>query len=80
MLASKSSYLKTLRATQQMKKAWVRYDLIGHNCNHLVGQIAHGLGLNDPAEYADTPENYVRALKAQNGWREWASWRGTTGT
>jgi hypothetical protein len=80
VLVIKSSYLKTLRATELMKKAWVRYDLIGHNCNHLVGQIARGLGLNDPAEYADTPENYVRALKAQNGGRERASWRGIFGT
>jgi hypothetical protein len=80
LLVSKSSYLKTLRTTQLMEKSWVRYDLIGHNCNHLVGQIARVLGLNDPGEYADTPENYVRALKGQNGGRERATWRRTTGT
>jgi hypothetical protein len=80
VLVSKTSYLKAMRATQLMKKSWVRYDLISHNCNHMIGQTARGLGLKDPGDYADTPENYVRALKAQNGGRERGSWLRSAGT
>ena len=80
IVVSKSSYLEAMHATKIMKKSWVRYDLVDHNCNHMIGQIARGLGLKDPGEYADTPENYVRALKAQNGGRERGSWRRTAAT
>ena len=75
VLVSQSSYLKAMHATKLMERSWVRYDLIDNNCNHMIGQIARELGLKDPGEYADTPENYVRAMKAINGGRERASWR-----
>jgi hypothetical protein len=52
-----------------------RYDLIGENCNHLVGRVAAKLGLADPGDHADLPENYVRSLRSRNGGRERASWR-----
>ena len=75
VLVSENSYLSAMKEAQKIKKTWVRYDLVGHNCNHLVGAIARNLGLAAPSDYADLPENYVHALQARNAGRERASWK-----
>lgn len=72
---SKQTYRQAEAFIVQMSRTPQRYDLIGHNCNHLTGHVARRLGLTDPGEHADTPANYVRALEQQNGGRSRASWR-----
>jgi hypothetical protein len=69
--AAASSYVRRLSQT------WKRYDLTGQNCNHMIGDVARTVGLTSPGDYDDLPENYVRSLRAQNGGRERASWRGS---
>jgi hypothetical protein len=75
LAVSRATYVQAVAYVDRLPQTWRRYDLLDRNCNHMVGAIAQGVGLNAPGDHLDTPENYVRALKAQNGGRERASWR-----
>lgn len=72
---SERTFRKTVALVNKLPDTWQRYDLVGRNCNHLVGRIARQIGLGDPGGYADLPENYVRSMRAANGGRTRASWR-----
>ena len=74
LAVSRETYRQAEAYLARMPKGQ-RYDLIGENCNHLVGRVASKLGLSDPGDHADLPENYVRSLRSQNGGRARASWR-----
>lgn len=75
LAVSPQTYVKAASYIARLPQTWTRYDLAGHNCNHMLGAIATGLGLVVPTDYDDLPENYVRSLKSQNGDRERASWK-----
>ena len=72
---SERTYRKTAAMFGALPRAWRRYDLVGRNCNHMVGHVAGRLGLAVPGEPSDLPESYVRAMQAANGGRSRASWR-----
>jgi hypothetical protein len=69
------TYRRMQALLERLHGSWHQYDLVGHNCNHMVGLVAGHLGLAVPGEYADLPVNYVRALAAANGGRTHGSWR-----
>jgi len=75
LAVSRRTFKKTSALIGQLTHTWDRYDLVGHNCNHLIGSVAGHIGLAVPGEYADLPENYVRAMASSNGGRIRASWR-----
>lgn len=75
VMVSPQTYTKTLAYMKSLKHTWRRYDLIQHNCNNMVGDVARHLGLAAPADTSDLPMNYVSAIAAANDGRLRASWR-----
>ena len=49
-----------------LRSTWKTYDLLVHNCNGFVGQIANSVGLRTPMMTAQLPIRYVAELRALN--------------
>lgn len=75
LAVSERTFHKVSKLLAALPKTWTRYDLVGHNCNHLIALVARQIGLSTPTDYADLPINYVHALQAGNTGRTRASWR-----
>jgi hypothetical protein len=63
---SKGTYFRTLNKIRGMRNTWTMYDLLVHNCNNFVSEIASSVTLRTPMLTAEYPVNYVAELRALN--------------
>ena len=62
----KAGYFRVLSEMHGLRKTWTQYELVVHNCNNFVGEIAGSVGLRTPFLTAQYPVGYVADLRALN--------------
>ena len=63
---SKTNYFRAVNKIYSLRSTWKTYDLLVHNCNGFVGQIANSVGLRTPMMTAQLPIRYVAELRGLN--------------
>jgi hypothetical protein len=63
---SKTRYFRTLSKIRSMRNTWTMYELLVHNCNNFLSEIASSVALHAPVMTAEYPVNYVAELRALN--------------
>ena len=61
-----STYLRIVSKVRSLRRIWTKYELVVHNCNNFVGEIAASVGLRTPLITAQYPVGYVAELRALN--------------
>lgn len=61
-----AAYVRVMRTIRSLGDAWTGYELVVHNCNSFVSEIANSVGLRAPAITAQYPVHYVAELRALN--------------
>src|SRR5262245_6144215 len=62
----KATYFRVVSKIRALRGTWTHYELVVHNCNSFVAEIAGSVGLLTPALAAQYPVDYVRELHALN--------------
>src|SRR5262245_772715 len=63
---NKLTYFRVVREIRGLRKTWTHYELVVHNCNSFVGEVAGSVGLRTPLITAQYPVSYVADLRALN--------------
>jgi hypothetical protein len=63
---SRQTYLRVVSEIRDDGKAWTHYELLAHNCNSFVAEIAGLVGLRPPLLTALPPVRYIAQLRALN--------------
>jgi len=63
---NKATYFRVVREIRGLRKTWTQYELVVHNCNNFVSEIASSVGLRTPLITAQYPISYVADLRALN--------------
>ena len=61
-----STYLRLVSKVRSLRRTWIQYELVVHNCNNFVSEIASSVGLRTPLITAQYPVGYVTELRALN--------------
>ena len=69
ILINKATYLRVIATIRKLEHTWTGYELILHNCNSFVGEVARSVGLQAPLITAQYPVHYVAELRALNSHR-----------
>ena len=62
----KATYFRVVSNIRALRGTWTHYELVVHNCNNFVAEIAGSVGLLTPVLAAQYPVDYVRELRALN--------------
>ena len=60
------TYLRLVSKVRNLRRTWTQYELVVHNCNNFVSEIASSIGLRAPLITAQYPVGYVTELHALN--------------
>jgi hypothetical protein len=63
---NESTYLRLVGKVRSLRRTWTQYELVIHNCNNFVSEIASSVGLRTPLLTAQYPVGYVTELRALN--------------
>jgi hypothetical protein len=63
---SKGRYFQILRKIRRLRDSWTVYQLLAHNCNSFVDEVASLLALRTPILTLQYPVHYVTELRALN--------------
>ena len=63
---NKATYLRLVSRVRSLRRTWTQYELVVHNCNSFVSEIASSVGLRTPLITAQYPVGYVTELHALN--------------
>jgi len=63
---NKAAYLSLVREVRSLRGTWTQYELVVHNCNNFVSEIANSVGLRTPLITAQYPVDYITELHALN--------------
>ena len=63
---NESTYLRLVSKVRSLRRTWTQYELVVHNCNSFVSEIASSVGLRTPLITAQYPVGYVTELRALN--------------
>lgn len=63
---NESTYLRLVSKVRSLRRTWTQYELVVHNCNSFVSEIASSVGLHTPLITAQHPVGYVTELRAFN--------------
>lgn len=63
---SKATYLRVVSEIRGFRRTWTQYELVVHNCNSFVSEIASSVGLQAPLITAQYPIDYVTELHTLN--------------
>ena len=63
---NKATYLRLVSKVRSLRRTWTQYELVVHNCNSFVSEIASSVGLRTPLITAQYPVGYVTELHALN--------------
>ena len=66
MALNKAAYFRVVSEIRGLRKTWTQYELVVHNCNSFVSEIASSVGLRTPLITAQYPVGYVADLRALN--------------
>ena len=66
MALTKAAYFRVVSEIRALRKTWTQYELVVHNCNNFVSEIAGSVGLHTPLITAQYPVGYVADLRALN--------------
>ena len=69
IVLSKPNYFRVLNKILSLRHTWTSYELVIHNRNGFVSEIATSLGLRIPVVTAQYPVRYVAELRALNSHR-----------
>ena len=59
-------YLRLVSKVRALSRTWTQYELVIHNCNAFVNEIARSVGLRTPLLTAQYPVGYISELHALN--------------
>lgn len=63
---NESTYLRLVSKVRSLRRTWTQYELVFHNCNNFVSEIASSVDLRTPLITAQYPVGYVTELRALN--------------
>jgi len=63
---NRPAYFQLVSEIRSLRKSWTHYELVAHNCNNFVSEIANSVGLRTPLITAQYPVSYVAELRALN--------------
>jgi len=63
---NKATYLRLVSEVRSLRRSWTQYELVVHNCNNFVSEIAGSVGLQTPLITAQYPVGYITELHALN--------------
>src|SRR5262245_2069150 len=63
---NKATYLRLVSEVRSLRRTWTQYELVVHNCNNFLSEIAGSVGLRTPLITAQYPVAYVSELQALN--------------
>jgi hypothetical protein len=63
---NKVAYLRVVSEIRDFRRTWTQYELVVHNCNNFVSEIANSVGLQAPLITAQYPVDYITELRALN--------------
>jgi len=66
VVLSRPRYFRLVSEIRSLRKTWTNYELVVHNCNSFVGEIASSVGLRIPLITAQYPVGYITELHALN--------------
>ena len=69
ILINKATYLRVIATIRELGHTWTGYELVLHNCNSFVGEVARSVGLQAPLITAQYPVHYVAELRSLNSHR-----------
>jgi hypothetical protein len=66
MAISKASYYRVVAKVNNLRRTWTKYELLVHNCNSFVREVASAAGLRTPMLTAQFPVWYIAELQTLN--------------
>jgi hypothetical protein len=63
---SRAKYYLVAKSIPRLRNNWTTYELLVHNCNNFVNQIAQSIGLRTPMITAQYPVDYLSELQTLN--------------
>jgi hypothetical protein len=66
IVINKPMYFRLVSEVRSLRRTWTEYELVVHNCNNFVSEIAGSVGLRTPLITAQYPVGYVTELQALN--------------
>jgi hypothetical protein len=66
IMVNKATYFRVVSEIRRLHDTWTSYELVVHNCNSFVSEIASSVGLRTPMITAQYPVHYVTELRALN--------------
>ena len=66
IVVNKATYFRVVSEIRRLHRTWTNYELVVHNCNSFVSEIARSVGLQAPIITAQYPVRYVAELRALN--------------
>jgi hypothetical protein len=63
---NEAMYLRLVSKVRSLRRTWTQYELVVHNCNSFVSEIASSVGLRTPLITAQYPVGYVTELRTFN--------------
>jgi hypothetical protein len=63
---NKATYFRLASEVRSLRRTWTQYELVVHNCNNFVSEIAGSVGLQTPLITAQYPVGYIAELHALN--------------
>ena len=62
----RATYFRLLSRIRALRYSWTTYELVVHNCNDFLREIASSAGLSTPIVTAQYPVHYVAELRTLN--------------
>ena len=59
LAVNEATYLRLVSKVRSLRRTWTQYEIVVHNCNSFVGEIASSVGLRTPLITAQYPVGYV---------------------
>jgi hypothetical protein len=66
IVINKATYFRVVSEIRRLHDTWTSYELVVHNCNSFVSEIASSVGLRTPMIVAQYPVHYVAELRSLN--------------
>ena len=63
---NKATYRRVVSEIRAFRRTWTQYELVVHNCNSFVSEIASSVGLQAPLIAAQYPIDYITELHTLN--------------
>ena len=63
---NRATYFRVVSEIRRLHSTWTSYELVVHNCNSFVSEIASSVGLRTPLISAQYPVHYVAELRSLN--------------